>query len=242
MADFDPIGAVLSYAGVQDTNNQNEHNMQVTNAFNAAEAEKNRQWQQQMSDTSYQRQVKDLAAAGLNPMLGYMKGSGASTPSGGQASGVTFTAQNKLGSAVQAYNESRGVSAKSTHDLSSAAQADAQVKQVEATTDKIREEIKNLPKEGNRLDEEVNRLKKAAETLYQQGNLYFQQQGESAAKRDFYRESIKVLEKDGTLKGFEVEAIQKFDNFAKEYKQYAPIVDLIKSIFLPRSGGITINK
>lgn len=37
--------------------------------FNREEAEKNRAWQQQMEATKYQRAVKDMAAAGLNPIL-----------------------------------------------------------------------------------------------------------------------------------------------------------------------------
>lgn len=57
--------------------------------FNAAEAAKNRDWQKMMSDTAHQREIRDLQAAGLNPILSATGGNGAAVTSGATASGVT---------------------------------------------------------------------------------------------------------------------------------------------------------
>lgn len=53
--------------------------------YNSAEAEKNRKWQEYMSNTAHQREVQDLLAAGLNPVLSVTGGNGASTPAGSEA-------------------------------------------------------------------------------------------------------------------------------------------------------------
>lgn len=55
--------------------------------FSSEEAEKNRMWQERMSNTAHQREVSDLIAAGLNPILS--ANHGAATTSGATASGVT---------------------------------------------------------------------------------------------------------------------------------------------------------
>lgn len=56
--------------------------------FNAEEAAKNRDWQKMMSNTAHQREIVDLRAAGLNPVLSAMNGNGAAVTSGATASGV----------------------------------------------------------------------------------------------------------------------------------------------------------
>lgn len=59
------------------------------------------QFQEYMSNTSYQRAVKDLEKAGLNPMLAYMRG-GATTPAGAQAP-IESETKGAASSALAAY-------------------------------------------------------------------------------------------------------------------------------------------
>lgn len=63
------------------------------NTFNAEQAQINRDWQQQMSDTANQRAVADMQKAGLNPALMYGNGNAASTPTGSNAQGSASVSQ-----------------------------------------------------------------------------------------------------------------------------------------------------
>lgn len=69
---------------------QNAFTMQQQNAqqqFNADQAALNREWQERMSNTAYQRGTADMVAAGLNPAMMYGgSAASASTPSGSAAS------------------------------------------------------------------------------------------------------------------------------------------------------------
>lgn len=93
-------GALTSHSAKQNAREANQASSEMSEAqrawstqeaatareFNAQQAAGNRDWQQWMSGTAHQREVQDLRAAGLNPILSGTHGMGSSTPSGSAAS------------------------------------------------------------------------------------------------------------------------------------------------------------
>lgn len=119
-----------------------------TNELNSAEAAKNRDFQKEMSSTSYQRAVKDLQAAGLNPMLAYSQG-GSSSPGGATAA--------PMGNALGNFRGTARGTAETMLAYQNLERNKAEVDQLNAMTAKTRSETMEQSLNTARLIEETER-------------------------------------------------------------------------------------
>lgn len=100
------LGAGLGFYGTVLTNKSNRQSVDATNAMNMQIAEAQMAFQERMANTAHQREVKDLLAAGLNPILSATGGAGAPSPGGAAATMTPFHAENSakaLGDGLQSF-------------------------------------------------------------------------------------------------------------------------------------------
>ena len=101
---IEQMGYNTLQAIMQGVYNHIENNVAMN--YNSAEALANREWQEHMSNTAYQRAVEDMRKAGLNPILAFSNG-GASTP-GGSAGTISGASMGLASSSALGVSRSGG--------------------------------------------------------------------------------------------------------------------------------------
>jgi len=224
-----PAGAALgaSVGGGLDRNAAAADVAREANAFSANQYA-----------TRYQTQVKDLEAAGLNPMLAYGQSPGAA-PTGQQyqvsnpfervATDYSSAANvERSGSNIEADTAVKRADmwlkeAQTQLSGASADQSRAVTHKLEAEAKKISEEIKNVPLEGDRLIALVKNLRESTSLINQQAAT----EKERSVQMKWL--ALKTMV-EGDLLTFDREAIEKAENFGKESAQFKPLIDMILSL------------
>lgn len=155
---MDPASAGMAASGMATgilggylQNRANAKLQGEANNANAQMAADTRLWMEQMSNTAHQREVRDLKAAGLNPILSATGGSGASTPSGPTANFQAAKMEDAVGKGVSSARDAyqlalanKSTEADVAYKDASTVAATAQAAQSVTTAKKMEEETKGI--------------------------------------------------------------------------------------------------
>ncbi|QRV61812.1 DNA pilot protein [Microvirus sp.] len=150
------ISAVASLASRAINQNESDRVRREQNIFNKYEAQRAREWNQQMDSTKYQRTVADMQAAGVNPALAMQGGVTTQASSNATASAANVgPAQVDLSQVAQLAMQSKQlqIQDKLANAEVRLKNADAELKEKDAN---VRDDYNNLMMEGMKISNNLN--------------------------------------------------------------------------------------
>ena len=176
------------------------------------EAQSSRDWQERMSNTSIQRRMADLKAAGINPLLAVQSaGAGASTPNGAQADIKHFD-PSFITTAVNAFL------------------AEKQAEGIDAGIEKTKAETENI--RSNTLGQDLDN--KIKEYQQEHSKLLIDLEKKNISIKELEREiynsrseqaKLEVLEKNKVLEKLDIE----ISNEEERNKQLTALVEILEA-------------